>query len=68
MNLLPCSQPCRHQRDGYCVLEGTQRIQSLHRCCPYFVDRKDALPLMQQQLNRLRQTGNADQLDLGFKS
>lgn len=67
MNLLPCSQPCRHQHDGYCTVEGTQPIEQIGGTCPYFVDIRDALPLTKQQLNCLRQTGNTNQLDFRFK-
>ena len=67
MNLLPCSQPCRHQKDGYCIMEGTQPVQQAAGDCPYFVDSRDALPSAKQQLDRMRQCGNADQLDFRFK-
>ena len=63
MNLLPYSQPCRHQRDGYCTMEGTQPVQQAFGDCPYFTDARDILPSSKQQLDRLRQTGNRDQLD-----
>lgn len=68
MNLLPCGKPCRHQKDGYCTMEGTQPIRQAFGDCPYFDDCRDSLPLMKQQLDRLSQTGNTQQLDLGFKT
>ena len=68
MNLLPCGKPCRHQKDGYCPTERTQAIRQALGDCPYFDDCRDSLPLMKQQLDRLSQTGNTQQLDFGFKS
>ncbi len=68
INLLTCSRRCRHQKDGYCTMEGIQPVQRLGNGCPYFVDSKDALPSAQEQLDRLSKTGNRDQLDLWFKA
>lgn len=67
MNMLPCAQLCRHQKDGYCQLKGTPQIQHLSCACPYFVSVKDAVPLPQNRLNGLRETADSDQVDLGFK-
>lgn len=68
MNLLPCSQPCRHQKDGYCTMEGTQPVRQMRGNCPYFMEQMDALPLTKQQLDCLRKTGNPDQFDFWFKA
>ncbi len=68
MNLLPCAHPCRHQKDGYCTMEGTQPIQQINGDCPYFVDARDALPSAKKQLDRLRKAIHADQFDFWFKS
>lgn len=66
MNLLPCSQPCRHQKEGYCTVEGTQPIQQTNGDCPYFVHLQD-IALTKQHLNRLSQIGDTNQLDTWFK-
>ena len=68
MNLLPCAQPCRHQKEGYCTMEGTQPVQQISGDCPYFIDRKDICPSAKQQLNRLSQTAHANQFNFWFKS
>ena len=68
MNLLSCGKPCRHQKDGYCTMEGTQPIRQATADCPYFIDCRDSLPLFKQQLDCLRQTANTHQLDFWFKS
>lgn len=64
MTLIPCGQPCRHQREGYCTLEGTPPVQQVGSGCPYFHPQQDALPRSKEQLNRLRQAADANQLNL----
>ncbi len=68
VNLLTCSQNCRHQRDGYCTMEGIQPVQRLGDGCPYFIDNKDILPSSKEQLYSLRKAGYRNKLDLWFKS
>ncbi len=68
MNLLPCAQRCRHQKDGYCTMEGVQPVQCLNGGCPYFIDSQDILPSAKEQLDRLSKAGDRDQLDLWFKA
>lgn len=37
MNLILCSEPCCHQKDGYCRLEGNAKItNALASPCCYF--------------------------------
>ncbi|MCL2019689.1 MAG: hypothetical protein FWG70_08025 [Oscillospiraceae bacterium] len=37
MNLIICNEGCRHQRDGYCCLEGSSQITNAlaSPCCYY---------------------------------
>ncbi|MCH5324949.1 MAG: hypothetical protein J1E39_06995 [Eubacterium sp.] len=41
MNMILCSEPCRHQRDGVCSLEGEGTITNaaINGCC-YFAPRE----------------------------
>lgn len=63
MNLLHCNKNCRHQKDGYCTMEGTQPIQQSYGDCPYFMDNKDIFPLSKQQLNCLRQSADSNKFN-----
>lgn len=38
MGLIPCSEECKFQNDGYCFLEKCSCVNSTHKNCPYFVD------------------------------
>ncbi|MCL2077147.1 MAG: hypothetical protein FWH08_01925 [Oscillospiraceae bacterium] len=39
MNLIICNESCRHQRDGYCCLEGSSQItNALASPCCYYED------------------------------
>ena len=68
MNLLPCAHPCRHQKDGYCTMEGTQPVRQTDGDCPYFVDVCDILPSSKKQLDRLSQTAHTNQFNFWFKA
>ncbi|MDR2531672.1 MAG: hypothetical protein LBC82_02395 [Oscillospiraceae bacterium] len=37
MNLIICNESCRHQKDGYCCLEGSSQITNAlaSPCCYY---------------------------------
>jgi hypothetical protein len=37
MNLIICNEGCRHQKDGYCCLEGSSQITNAlaSPCCYY---------------------------------
>lgn len=38
MNLIPCHNPCKHQRDGYCTLCGVSEPATSRECgCGYFI-------------------------------
>lgn len=68
MNLLPCAQSCRHQKDGYCTMEGTQPVCQSSGDCPYFMDNRDMIPSAKQQLNRLSKTADTKKFNFWFKS
>ncbi|TCL44646.1 hypothetical protein EDD78_102272 [Harryflintia acetispora] len=37
MNLVPCSKHCRHQREGYCALEGiSEPVSVQEKECSFF--------------------------------
>ena len=42
MNLIPCSENCKHQKDGYCCLEEYGAITDvISSPCAYFDERKE---------------------------
>ncbi|HBH95958.1 MAG TPA: hydroxymyristoyl-ACP dehydratase [Ruminococcaceae bacterium] len=41
MNLIPCSENCRHQKDGYCCLEEYGAITDAAASpCAYFAEKE----------------------------
>lgn len=43
MNLILCSENCKHQKDGYCCLDEYGRVTDvLSSPCVYFDSREDA--------------------------
>lgn len=41
MNLIPCTEFCKHQEDGYCTLKNIEYISGTHsNKCFYYLDKK----------------------------
>ena len=60
MGIIPCAEPCRYQKEGYCELNRCTVINSVASACPYFLERSADLsnritkPFYTDQLNRIR--------------
>jgi len=35
MSIIPCAESCRHQADGYCMLEKTAAVTNTRGGCPH---------------------------------
>ena len=52
MSIIPCSEECKFQIEGYCSLEKPSTVNSIKNDCPYFI------PNLINKRNGLLQTGN----------
>lgn len=41
MNIIPCSLHCKFQKEGYCNLDHTTKVNSISERCAYYVDRRE---------------------------
>ncbi len=39
MSIIPCSEGCQYQYDGYCTLEETGTVSAENIACPYYKSR-----------------------------
>lgn len=39
MGIIPCSEECHFQSDGYCQLEKYSTVSCINESCPYYMPR-----------------------------
>lgn len=58
MSIIPCTNDCKHQTDGYCCLNIISTVKSVDKNCPHYIKKNP------QDVTTLRN----DLFDSGFKS